>query len=135
MNEKNSYRQQDGSQKKQLRQKFLRRLRKCHMRLKKRAQKRNVPEADHVGMRIYFRPAILEQAPDILKRSAGSLRIMRSNGARGGDQVFADSVRVGMQDKSRKNIAEDHSTEDQSNAADDENSPCAEWRELVCGMR
>jgi hypothetical protein len=60
---------------------------------------------------------------------------MRRHRPRGSQQVFSDSVRIGMQNKSRKNIAEDHSTEDKNDSADDKNPPGGERRKLLCGLR
>src|SRR5215469_9258576 len=85
-------------------------------------------------MRVHFRAAILEQPANILKRSARSLRVMRSHRPRGVQQIFSDSIRIGMQDKSRKDIAGDHSTEDESDPANYKNSARAERRKPFCRL-
>ena len=73
-------------------------------------------------MCVHLRAAILEQAADILKSGACRLRIMRRNSTRGCKQVRSDSIRVGMKDKRSKNIAEDHSTEDEADSTDHKDS-------------
>jgi hypothetical protein len=134
MNQKNSHRQQQRAQNKQLRQEFLRGFGKCHIRLKKRDQQRNVSKTDHVGMRVHLRAAVLEQAPDVLKSGARRPGIVRRNSTRGREQVLSDSICVGMKDKRGKNIAEDHSTEDEADSADDKDSSCTAWRKSLFGL-
>ena len=77
-------------------------------------------------MRVHLGSAILEQSPDILKSGACRLRIVRRNSTRRSQEVLSDSIRIGMKDKRRKNIAKNHSTEDESDPADDKDSPGAE---------
>src|SRR6202035_5566647 len=86
-------------------------------------------------MRVHLRAAILEQAADILKSGACGLRVVRRNSARGCKQVPSDSIRIGMKDKRSKDIAEDHSTEDEADSADHKDSSRAARRKSLCGFR
>src|SRR5579862_1982188 len=135
MNQEDSHRQQYRPENKQLRQKSLGGFGKRDIRLKKRDQQRDVPKTDHVRMRVHFRATILEQSADILKSGARRLRVVRRNSTRGRKQVLSDSIRVGMKDKRSKNIAKNHSTEDEPDSADHKNSSRAEGRESIAGLR
>ena len=86
-------------------------------------------------MRVHFGPAILEQPANILKCRAGRPWIMRNNRPCGCKQALPDSIRVGMKDKRRKNIAEDHSTEDENDSADHKDSSRAPRPKSLCGLR
>jgi hypothetical protein len=85
-------------------------------------------------MGVHLGTPILEQAADILKRGASGLGIVRCNSSRGRKQVLSDSIRVGMKDKSSKNIAEDHSTEDEADSADDKDSSRTARRKSLRGL-
>jgi hypothetical protein len=85
-------------------------------------------------MRVYLRPAILEQTSNILKCGAGRPWIMRCNSPRGCKQALPDSIRVGMNDKRSKNTAEDHSTEDENDSANYKNSSRATRCKSLCGL-
>src|ERR1700756_5199223 len=85
-------------------------------------------------MRVHLGATILQQAAYILKRGPRRLRIVRRNSARGRKQVRSDSIRVGMKDKRCENIAEDHSTENEADAADHKDSSRAPRRKSLCGL-
>jgi hypothetical protein len=85
-------------------------------------------------MGVHLGTPILEQAADILKSGASGLGIVRCNSARGRKQVLSDSIRVGMKDKSSKNIAEDHSTKDEADSADDKDSSRTARRKSLRGL-
>src|ERR1700733_7761579 len=86
-------------------------------------------------MRIHLGAAILEQAADILKSGACCLGIMRRNSARGCKQALSDSIRIGMEDKRGKNIAKNHSTEDETDSTNHKDSSRAPRRKSLCGLR
>ena len=70
-------------------------------------------------MRVDFGAAIFKQAPEVLKRSPSSLRILSGDGSSRNDQSGSLFPRILVKDENRKNVAKNHPQNNERQTAED----------------
>jgi len=86
-----------------------------------------VAEADHVDVSIDFGAAILEEGADIPERSSYGGGVSCSCGVSGSGKACADVAGVLVKDEDGKDVAEEHTGEDEGDAVEEEKAATAQF--------